>query len=189
MSRVGKLPISLPEGVTVSVKKKRGGPRIVTLKGPRGEMTHEIPDGISVKESDGMLVVSRSDDSPGQRCLHGGTRSHLANKVKGVSEGHRIVLVAQGKGYQGVVEGRILEMRIGFSHRVLVEIPRGVTVEVRPGQNQFEIVLSSNDKQLVGHLASTIYRIRPAEPYNLTGIRYLDKPIRRKTAKSAAAAI
>lgn len=189
MSRVGKLPISLPEGVTASVKKKRGGPQVVTVKGPRGEMTHEVPEGITVKEKDGTVVVSRSDDSPRQRCLHGGTRSHIANKVKGVSTGHSIVLVAQGKGYQGAVEGKILEMQIGFSHKVLVELPEGVTAEIRPGQNQFDLILASNDKQLVGHLASTIYGVRPAEPYNLTGIRYADRPIKRKTAKSAAAAI
>ena len=189
MSRVGKLPVRLPEGVTASVKKKRGGPRVVTVKGPRGEASMELPEGINVKEDEGSLHVTRSDDSPAQRRFHGMTRAHVANWVKGVSTGHSIVLIVQGKGYQGNVEGRILEMQIGFSHKVLVEIPGGVSVEVRPGQNQFVMELTSNDRHLVGHFASTIYGIRPAEPYNLTGIRYESKPLRRKAAKSTAAAI
>ncbi|MBN1434528.1 50S ribosomal protein L6 [Candidatus Fermentibacterales bacterium] len=187
MSRVGKLPIRLPEGVTAAVKKKRGGPHVVTITGPRGEMLHELPEGISVSEQDGRMVVERSDDSADQRRLHGVTRAHLANKVKGVSVGHEIVMIVQGKGYQAEVAGKVIDMQIGFSHRVVVELPRGVTAEVRPGQNQFTLVLGSNDRHLLGHLASTIYRMRPAEPYNLTGIRYEGRPIRRKTAKTAAA--
>lgn len=180
MSRIGRLPIQLPDGVSFSVSKGT-----TSISGPRGKMTLGIPDGISIKKQDDMVVVTRMDDSREQKRLHGVTRAHLANKIKGVSEGHSIKLIIEGKGYQGSVINKCLEMQIGFSHRVVVELPEGITADVKPGQNQFTLILSGNEKQLVGSIASTIYNIKPVEPYNLTGIRYADRSVRRKAPKAA----
>jgi len=116
--------------------------------------------------------------------MHGVTRAHIANKVKGVSEGHGITLVVNGKGFSAEVKGRVVEMQLGFSSRMLVEVPEGIKVTVQPGQNTFTLVIAGINKDLVGSFASVLYKIRPVEPYNMIGFRYSDQQVRRKAAKT-----
>ena len=178
MSRIGKQPIPL-DGVSVKVKGS-----LVTLKGSRGEETLELPDGITVKEKDGSLVVSRRDDTIPQRSIHGTVRALLSNRIVGVSNGHSITLIVQGKGYQAEINGSALDMQVGFSHRMVVSIPQGLSVDITPGQNTFTLKITGNDRHLVGDFASVLYRIKPVEPYNLIGFRYSDQYVKRKAAKT-----
>lgn len=178
MSRIGRLPIPLPDSVTVKKNKD-----LVKVKGPRGEMELVIPQGIKVEIGDEVLV-KREEDTRELTRLHGTTRAHLANRIQGVSEGHSKTLEVQGKGYQAEVKGRILEMQLGFSHKVLFEIPKELEIEVRPGQNAFTLTVSGNDKQLVGAFSAELYRIKPVEPYNLIGFRYSDQYVKRKAVKT-----
>jgi large subunit ribosomal protein L6 len=178
MSRIGKLPIALG-GVDVKVKGS-----LVTVKGPRGEATLELPDGIGIEERDGLIHVTRSDDSTGQRSMHGTVRALLSNKVVGVSKGHSITLIVQGKGYQAEMKGIALEMQLGFSHRIVVTVPEGISVDITPGQNTFTLQITGNDRHLVGDFASVLYGIKPVEPYNLIGFRYSDQFVKRKAAKT-----
>lgn len=179
MSRIGRLPIPLPDKVTLSEKKK-----LLTIKGPRGEMTLQIPSGIKVKAEDGVVIVSTKDDSKEIKMLHGTTRAHLANRIQGVSTGHSKILIVQGKGFQAEIKGRILEMQLGFSHKVLFEIPVGLELEIKPGQNSFTLTVNGNDKQLVGAFSSELYKVKSVEPYNLIGFRYSDQHVKRKAAKT-----
>lgn len=179
MSRIGRLPIPLPENVTISSRKNK-----VTVKGPRGEMSLEIPKGIKVDHKNVDVLISRKDDSKELTQLHGTTRANLANRVKGVSSGHQKILIVKGKGYQGEVKGGILEMQVGFSHKVLFEIPEGLEIIVKPGQNSFTLTVTGNDKQLVGAFSAEMYKIKPVEPYNLIGFRYSDQHVKRKAVKT-----
>lgn len=179
MSRIGRLPIPLPDKVEVSVKKK-----MVTVKGPRGEKELELPEGMKLDIEEGKISIERVEETPAYRRMHGTTRAVLANWVQGLSSGHQKILLVNGKGYQGEVNGQILEMQLGFSHKVLVQIPPGLDVVIQPGQNSFTITVTGNDKHLVGSFASELYRIKPVEPYNLIGMRYSDQFIRRKTVKT-----
>ncbi len=179
MSRIGKLPIPVPQKVTVVSKKNQ-----VTVKGPKGEMNLTIPAGIKVKIDDDLIVLSRKSDTKELAMLHGTTRAHLANRVKGVSEGHKKILFVKGKGYQGEVKGQILEMQVGFSHKVLFDIPDGLDIEIKPGQNEFTLTISGIDKHLVGAFSGELYKIKPVEPYNLIGFRYSDQHVKRKAVKT-----
>ena len=178
MSRIGKLPITVPQKVTVKTKKN-----VITVKGPKGEMDLTIPPGIKVKIGD-EIVLSRKNDTRELSRLHGTTRAHLANRIKGVSIGHERILIVHGKGYQGEVKGRILEMQLGFSHKVLVEIPDGLVIEIKPGQNTFTLTVSGIDKHLVGAFSAELYKIKKVEPYNLIGFRYSDQHVKRKAVKT-----
>jgi large subunit ribosomal protein L6 len=178
MSRIGKLPIPVPEKVTVTSKKN-----VITVKGPKGEMTHTIPTGIKVKIDD-QLVLSRKGDTKELSMLHGTTRAHLANIVQGVSKGHNKILIVHGKGYQAEVKGRILEMQLGFSHKVLFEIPGGLEIVIKPGQNTFTLTISGISKHLVGAFSAELYKIKKVEPYNLIGFRYSDQHVKRKAVKT-----
>jgi large subunit ribosomal protein L6 len=179
MSRIGNQPIPVPAKTAVTL-----GDAMVHLKGPRGEAEHSVPEGISVAVEGAEIRVTRSADTPEMRRLHGVTRAHIANKVKGVSEGHSRSIIVNGKGYQGEVKGKILEMQIGFSHRMLFEIPKGLQIQIVPGQNTFTINISGINKELVGAFAAALYRIRPVEPYNMNGFRYSDQQVRRKATKT-----
>lgn len=179
MSRIGRLPVSLPAKVELSIKEDA-----VTIKGPLGEHTMKLPEGITVSVAGETAVLSRRDDSVEQKRIHGTTRAHLANWVAGLSAGHTRVLMVEGKGYQGEVNGKVLEMQLGFCHKVLFEIPRGIRMTVAPGQNAFTITVSGSDRHLVGAVASELYKIKPVEPYNLIGLRYSDQHVRRKTVKT-----
>lgn len=178
MSRIGKLPISL-DGVEVKIQEG-----LVSVKGKRGEAEYPLPGGITANIDGGLLHLVRRDDSPEQRRLHGVTRAELNNRVVGVRDGHRRTLIVQGKGYTAEVKGKALELQVGFSHKIVADIPAGLQIEVKPGQNTFTLDISGNDKHLVGAYASTLYKLRKVEPYNLIGFRYSDQQVKRKAAKS-----
>lgn len=179
MSRIGRLPIPIPAGVSVALDGT-----MVKIKGARGETIHVLPEGISATLEGGLLSLERSEDTMELKRMHGVTRAHLANKVKGVNEGHTITLIVNGKGFQGEVKGKIVEMQIGFSHRVLMEIPSGLEVKLAPGQNTFTLTITGANRELAGSFASVLYRLRPVEPYNMIGFRYSDQVVRRKAAKT-----
>ncbi len=178
MSRIGRLPIPL-EGVEAKISDSS-----VSFKGKRGTVSYPLPEGVTAKIEEGFLHIGRADDSQEQRRLHGVTRAEMNNRVLGVSRGHTKILIVQGKGYSAEVKPKALDMQIGFSHRVVAEIPAGLKIEVKPGQNEFTLTITGNDKHLVGAFASTLYRLRKVEPYNLIGFRYSDQQVKRKAAKS-----
>ena len=180
MSRIGNHPVSLPEKVTAEVSDGT-----VRVKGPKGELSIELPEGITTEAGEGTLLLNRRDDSREMKRFHGTFKRHVENMVTGVSQGHRRQLIANGKGYQAEVKGKVVEMQIGFSHKVLAEVPEGIEVEVKPGQNTFSITITGIDKHLVGAFAATLYKLRPVEPYNMIGFRYSDQHVKRKAAKAA----
>jgi large subunit ribosomal protein L6 len=177
MSRIGKSPIELPAGVSVSLSPGR-----VMVNGPLGELTQTVPRRITVEQADGELVVKRPTDRGEDRALHGLTRSLVANMVQGVTQGFRKTLEIQGVGYRAALRGTSLELNVGFSHPVVVEPPQGITFEV-PQPTQ--IIVRGIDKQQVGQIASEIRRVRPPEPYKGKGIRYEGEYVRRKLGKRA----
>ena len=176
MSRIGRQPIALAKGVTVTVDGNN-----VTVKGPKGTLARELPADIAIEQRDGQIVVSRPDDEPRHRALHGLTRSLVNNMVVGVSEGYTRVLEIQGVGYRVAKTGNNLTLSLGFSHPVEVYPPEGVTFDVE-GQNRIRI--QGIDKELVGQLAANIRAIRKPEPYKGKGIRYLGENVRRKAGKA-----
>jgi large subunit ribosomal protein L6 len=177
MSRIGKQPIAIPEGVTVDVEPGR-----VAVKGPKGELSERVNRDMGVKLDDGVLTVSRPTDRGQHRALHGLTRSLVANMVEGVTNGFERQLEIQGVGYRARLQGRNLELSVGYSHTVAVEAPEGIEFEV-PQPTQ--ITVRGIDKQLVGEMAARIRRVRPPEPYKGKGIRYAGEQVRRKVGKRA----
>ena len=177
MSRIGKKPISVPEGVSVSV-----GPGRVSVNGPRGELEQTVSQRMEIVEQDGTLVVSRPTDRGTDRAVHGLTRSLVANMVEGVTNGFEKALEIQGVGYRAKLAGKALELSVGYSHPVTIQAPDGIEFEV-PQPTQ--IVVRGIDKQLVGEIASRIRRVRPPEPYKGKGIRYAGEQVKRKVGKRA----
>ncbi|MDO4767156.1 MAG: 50S ribosomal protein L6 [Pseudomonadota bacterium] len=175
MSRVGKLPISIPAGVEVKI----GGEGIV-VKGPKGSLNLAVHPSTSVKLENNALVVSLADDTRIARQQHGLRRTLLANAVLGVTQGFQKVLDVVGVGYKVNVQGNTVVLNVGFSHPVNFALPAGVQAKVEGNK----IVLSGCDKQLVGEVAAQIRRVRPPEPYKGKGIKYADEFIRRKAGKS-----
>jgi large subunit ribosomal protein L6 len=177
MSRIGRKPISVPDGVTVSL-----GPGRVTVNGPKGELATDVSTRMQVAESDGTLTVTRPSDRGPDRALHGLTRSLIANMVEGVTDGFEKRLEIQGVGYRAKLSGKALELSVGYSHPVTVSAPDGIEFEV-PQPTQ--VIVRGIDKQLVGETAARIRRTRPPEPYKGKGIRYAGEQIRRKVGKRA----
>jgi large subunit ribosomal protein L6 len=177
MSRIGKKPISVPEGVTVDV-----APGAVVVKGPKGELSQQVSPRMTISEDDGTLTVARPSDRGQDRALHGLTRSLLANLVEGVTEGFERRLEIQGVGYRARLQGKALELTVGYSHPVSVTAPEGIEFEV-PQPTQ--VIVRGIDKQLVGETAARIRRVRPPEPYKGKGIRYAGEHVRRKVGKRA----
>jgi large subunit ribosomal protein L6 len=178
MSRIGKSPISLPSGVDVTINGTS-----VSVKGPKGTLSWDTPDDITVALDGDTLTVSRPDDERSHRALHGMTRSLVANMVTGVSQGFTKELEIVGVGYRAAAQGPSkIELQVGYSHPVPVEAPEGVTFEV-PAPNR--IVVAGIDKQLVGQVAADIRKIRKPEPYKGKGIRYAGERVLRKAGKSA----
>lgn len=175
MSRIGKKPIELPSGVEVDIK-----PGLVTVKGPKGELSQEISTDITVSQDEGTISVERPTNRPNHRALHGLTRSLLANMVVGVTEGYQKVLEIQGVGYRAAAKGRNLELALGFSHPVSVEAPEGIEFEL---PQPTEIIVKGIDKQKVGQVAANIRMSRPPEPYKGKGIRYRGEHVARKVGK------
>ena len=177
MSRIGKKPIEVPEGVTVAIE-----PGLVSVKGPKGELSQAVSAEMKVTQANGMLTVERPTDRGEHRALHGLTRSLIANMVEGVTDGYEKRLEIQGVGYRARLSGNALELSVGYSHPVSVTAPEGIEFEV-PAPTQ--IVVRGIDKQLVGEIAARIRRARPPEPYKGKGIRYVGEHVRRKVGKRA----
>jgi large subunit ribosomal protein L6 len=177
VSRIGKKPIAVPDGVTVDVK-----PGLVSVKGPKGELSQAVSQDMKVTQDNGTLTVERPTDRGEHRALHGLTRSLIANMVVGVTEGYEKRLEIQGVGYRARLQGKALELSVGYSHPVSVPAPEGIEFEV-PAPTQ--VVVRGIDKQLVGEIAARIRRTRPPEPYKGKGIRYAGEHIRRKVGKRA----
>jgi large subunit ribosomal protein L6 len=177
MSRIGKQPIEVPEGVTVAVE-----PGLVTVNGPKGELQERVAREVTVSQEDGQIVVTRASDRGEHRALHGLTRSLIANMVEGVTEGFEKTLEIQGVGYRAQLRGKALELSVGFSHSVPVEAPEGIEFEV-PQPTQ--VVVRGISKQAVGEAAARIRKVRPPEPYKGKGIRYRGEYVQRKVGKRA----
>jgi large subunit ribosomal protein L6 len=177
MSRIGKQPIAIPDGVDVEVK-----PGMVKVKGPKGELTQVVSREMKVAVDDGTLTVQRPTDRGEHRALHGLTRSLIANMVEGVTEGYERRLEIQGVGYRAQLKGKALEMSLGFSHPVTVQAPDGIEFEV---PQPTEVVVRGIDKQLVGEMAARVRKNRPPEPYKGKGVRYAGEHVPRKVGKRA----
>jgi large subunit ribosomal protein L6 len=177
MSRIGKKPIPVPDGVTVSIE-----PEVVRVHGPRGELSERLPRDITVTHDGDQLVVTRPTDRGEHRALHGLTRSLVANMVEGVTSGFRKTLEIQGVGYRAALKGRDLELALGYSHPVSVKAPEGIEFEV---PQPTRVVVRGNSKQQVGELAANIRKQRPPEPYKGKGIRYEGEYVARKVGKRA----
>ncbi len=182
MSRIGRLPIQLPQGITVTV----GEHNIITVKGKRGELSQKIDKDITVEINDGVVTLSRPTEQKRHKALHGLYRALIANMVKGVAEGYKKELELVGVGYRAVNQGQVLDLAVGFSHPIMMMIPKEVKLSTvnEKGKNP-TIILESNDKQLLGAIAAKIRSFRKPEPYKGKGIKYSDEILRRKAGKTA----
>src|SRR5690554_3501438 len=176
MSRIGRLPIDIPSGVDVKVDGS-----VVTVKGPKGELTLPVADPIEVKVEDGQVLVTRPDDERESRSLHGLTRTLINNNIVGVTQGYTKGLEVVGTGYRVQQKGSSIEFALGFSHPVLIDPPAGITFTVE-GTNK--LTVSGIDKQAVGEAAANIRKIRKPEPYKGKGVRYAGENVRRKAGKA-----
>ncbi len=182
MSRVGKLPITLPTGVAVTV----GEDNVITLKGPKGELKQQVNPDLKVKVEDGVLTVERPTDGKEHRAMHGLYRSLLNNMVIGVSEGFKKELELVGVGYRVTNNGQILELSLGFTHSIFLELPKEVNVETKMERNKNPlIILESADKQLLGQVCAKIRSFRKPEPYKGKGVKFVGEQLRRKSGKTA----
>lgn len=178
MSRIGKMPIDLPESVKVTVDGQK-----IRVEGPKGALEREFPRQIRIKVEDHKVFVTRQNETKIAKSLHGTWRSLVANMVKGVSEGWMKELELVGTGYQAQLEGKDLVLAVGFSHPVKIEAPEGVTFRVE----KTKIIVEGIDKELVGQISAKIRAVRPPEPYKGKGIKYKDEVVRRKPGKAAKA--
>ena len=183
MSRIGKLPVNLPKGVTVSVSDAN----VVSVKGPLGELTQVVNKDIKVEVVGNEIIVSRPSESKNHKSLHGLYRALIHNMVVGVSEGYKKELELVGVGYRAEAKGQNLEMSLGFSHEVLIQLPNEVKVETKTERRANPIItLTCIDKQLMGHVIAKIRSLRPPEPYKGKGIKFVGEQLRRKAGKSAS---
>ena len=183
MSRIGKLPVNLPKGVTVSVSDDN----LVRVKGPLGELTQPVDKDLKVEVVGNEVILSRPSESKNHKSLHGLYRALIHNMVVGVSEGYKKELELVGVGYRAEAKGQILEMSLGFSHEVLLQLPDEVKVETKTERRANPIItLTSIDKQLIGHVAAKLRSLRPPEPYKGKGIKFVGEQLRRKAGKSAS---
>lgn len=176
MSRIGRNPIPVPAGVDVTIDGST-----ITVKGPKGELSHTLAEPITVRLADGTLLVERPDDERRSRALHGLSRTLVNNLVVGVTDGYARSLEIHGTGYRVQAKGADLEFALGFSHPVQVAAPDGITFTV---EKPTQVTVSGINKQQVGEVAANIRKIRPPEPYKGKGVRYLGEPIRRKAGKA-----
>ena len=183
MSRIGKLPIPLPDGVKIEVSDSS----LVTVSGKLGSLVQQLDPKITVKVEGGTLVVEKNIEDKDARSKHGLYRSLLANMIKGVSEGYTITQELVGVGYKATAKEQLLELTLGYSHNIVMEMPNEVKVvtTAERGKNN-TIILKSNDKQLIGQVAAKIRSLRKPEPYKAKGIRFMGEEIKKKAGKSAA---
>jgi len=179
MSRIGRMPIAIPAGVTVEIAENNK----VTVKGPKGTLERVLPSEMEIKMEGAEIHVSRPNDLKKMKSLHGLTRTLINNMVVGVTQGYEKKLEVNGVGYRVAKEGSKLVMNLGYSHQVTVEEVKGITIEV-PGPNK--IIINGCDKQIVGQFAAEVREKRPPEPYKGKGIKYTDEVIRRKAGKTGA---
>jgi large subunit ribosomal protein L6 len=183
MSRIGILPINLPQGVTVTVDNNN----LVTVKGPKGELQQQVDKDIQVKVGEQEVVIDRANEEIRSRSMHGLYRSLINNMVIGVSEGYTIQQELVGVGYRAEAKGQILELSLGFSHDIHFRIPDEVKLETKTERRSNPVItLTSADKQLIGQVAAKIRSLRPPEPYKGKGIRFVGEQLRRKAGKSAS---
>ncbi len=176
MSRIGRMPIAIPAGVDVSVSGST-----VTVKGPKGSLTETFHPNMNIAAADGAITVTRPDDTNTNKSLHGLTRTLIANMVEGVTNGYKKELQINGIGYRAEMKGKELVLTVGYSHKVNMTAPEGITIEV---PDNTKIIISGADKQQVGQFASEVRGVRPPEPYKGKGIKYADEHIRRKEGKA-----
>lgn len=177
MSRIGRMPVSVPAGVEVTI----AGGNLITVKGPKGTLTQQLNPNMTISKEDDVLHVARPNDAKENRALHGLTRSLIHNMVVGVTEGYKKELDVNGVGYRVAKDGKKLVMNLGFSHQVIMEEIEGITIDV-PTPNK--IIVSGIDKQKVGQFAAEVREKRPPEPYKGKGIKYTNEVIRRKEGKT-----
>ena len=177
MSRIGLMPVVVPDGVDVKIKGSH-----VQVKGPKGELQHTFPADMDISLDKGEVSVKRPSDEPTHRALHGMTRALINNMVVGVSSGFSKVLEINGVGYRAELKGKDLILNVGYSHPVIVEPPEGIEFEV--DERTRRITIKGYDKQVVGYVTADIRKVRPPEPYKGKGIKYLDEHIRRKAGKA-----
>ena len=183
MSRIGKSPIEIPAGVTVQVKDN-----VVTVKGPKGELSQEINPDITVEIEGNKIELKRPTDDREHRAMHGLYRALVHNMVVGVSEGYKKEMELVGVGYRATATGQVLELSLGFSHAIYIKLPKEIKVEAKSERNKNPlIILESSDKQLLGQVCARIRSLRKPEPYKGKGIKFVGEIIRRKSGKSANA--
>jgi large subunit ribosomal protein L6 len=183
MSRIGKLPITLPAGVTVTL----GDNQVVTVKGPKGELKQQLSEKVSVEINDGEIIIGRLDESKESRSMHGLYRSLINNMVIGVSEGFRKELELVGVGYRVSNVGQLIELSLGFSHSIFLQLPDEIKVETKMERNKNPLILlESCDKQLLGQVCAKIRSFRKPEPYKGKGVRFVGEEVRRKSGKTAS---
>ena len=183
MSRIGNLPVNLPKGVTVSVSDDN----VVSVKGPLGVLTQTINRELKVEVVDSQIRISRPSESKNHKSLHGLYRALLANMVEGVSHGYRKELELVGVGYRAEARGQNLELSLGYSHDIILQLPNEVKVETKTERRSNPVItLTCIDKQLIGHVAAKIRSLRPPEPYKGKGIKFVGEQLRRKAGKSAS---
>ncbi len=181
MSRIGKLPIHIPAGVSVTIKDN-----VVTVKGPKGELAQNINPDIQIDITDGVITLTRPSDEKGHRSLHGLYRSLINNMIVGVSQGYVKKMELVGVGYRATSNGQLLELSLGYSHPIVMELPKEIKVEAVTDRKSNPIItLESTDKQLLGQVCAKIRSLRRPEPYNGKGVRFVGEEIRRKAGKSA----
>jgi len=182
MSRIGKAPVAVPSGVTVSV----GNDNVVSVKGPKGELKQPIDRDIKVEVKDGTINITRPTDQIRHRALHGLSRALISNLVKGVTEGYTKKLELIGVGFKAANQGNVLDLALGYSHNIIFEVPKEIKVatEQLKGQNP-TITLEGNDRQLLGAVAAKIRSLRKPEPYKGKGVRYVGEVVRKKAGKAA----
>ncbi|MDI3319682.1 50S ribosomal protein L6 [Pinibacter soli] len=182
MSRIGKQPIKVPAGVTITA----GADNVITVKGPKGELKQPIDRDIKVEVKDGEVIITRPTDQIRHRAMHGLYRALVANLVKGVTDGFKKELELVGVGFKAANQGNMLDLALGYSHNILIEVPSEIKVVTitEKGQNP-KITLEGSDKQLLGQVAAKIRSLRKPEPYKGKGVRYSNEVVRKKAGKSA----
>ena len=183
MSRIGNLPVNLPKGVTLTVSDTN----VVSVKGPLGTLTQEVDKDLKVEVVDDHIIVSRPSESKNHKSLHGLYRALIANMVEGVSNGYKKELELVGVGYRAEAKGQNLELSLGYSHDIILQLPNEVKVETKTERRSNPVItLTCIDKQLIGHVAAKIRSLRPPEPYKGKGIKFVGEQLRRKAGKSAS---
>jgi large subunit ribosomal protein L6 len=177
MSRIGRKPVMIPKGVTLTQKAGT-----FSVKGPKGELSKHIPDGVTIKLEGDKVTISRADDSPPNRAKHGLVRAHLANMVKGVTEGWQRELEINGVGYRAEVSGDSVTFALGYSHPIVFKLPKSISAKV----DKNRLMLTSADKDELGQISAKLRELRPPEPYKGKGVKYAEEVIKKKVGKAAA---